>query len=99
METALVNVMWRVEIVGKKGRTVPVLITDLVKSALDELMKRRQEIGVNDSNQFVFALPNGSVHHIRGSDTLRTSPMHVAHSSQTSYGRHNSGSMLRLCLK
>lgn len=35
----LAKVIWRVEIVGKLGRSVPVLITENVKSAVDELVK------------------------------------------------------------
>ncbi|XP_071854468.1 uncharacterized protein [Apostichopus japonicus] len=71
-EQDLVKVMWRVEIVGKRGRTVPVLITEEMKKVLDELVKLRSDVGVSSSNQFVFAVFEGSNHHIRGCDSLRT---------------------------
>ncbi|PIK39052.1 hypothetical protein BSL78_24110 [Apostichopus japonicus] len=71
-EQDLVKVMWRVEIVGKRGRTVPVLITEEMKKVLDELVKLRSDVGVSSSNQFVFAVLEGSNHHIRGCDSLRT---------------------------
>lgn len=71
-EQDLVKLMWRVEIVGKRGRTVPVLITDEMKKSLDELVKLRSDVGVNSNNQFVFAVLEGSDHHIRGCDALRT---------------------------
>ncbi|KAJ8023168.1 N-lysine methyltransferase KMT5A-B [Holothuria leucospilota] len=70
-EQDLVKVIWRVEIVGKRGRTVPVLITDKMKGALDELVKFRSVVGVNSTNQFMFPVLC-SDHHIRGCDTLRT---------------------------
>lgn len=71
-EQNLVNTMWRVEVVGKRGRTVPVLITDEVKCSVDEVVRRREAAGITKNNDFVFAVPDGSGSHIRGCDTLRS---------------------------
>ncbi|XP_071853449.1 uncharacterized protein [Apostichopus japonicus] len=70
-EQNLAKVIWRVEIVGKRGRSVPVLITENVKCAVDELVKHRDAVGIEPQNLFVFAIPEGSTHYIRACDTLR----------------------------
>lgn len=70
LETELCKVLWRVEIVGKKGRTIPVLLTNELKEALDLLNQKRSEAGVLETNPYMFAtLQNG---HMRGPDVLRT---------------------------
>lgn len=72
LEQHLCQVLKRIEIVGKRGRTVPVILTQEVKMWLDLLIKTRENVGVNVNNQFIFARPYyGSLGHIRGSDCLR----------------------------
>ncbi|XP_072181509.1 uncharacterized protein [Diadema setosum] len=68
----LVKLLWRVEIVGKRGRTVPILMTEFMKSCVDALVNHRDEAGVNPNNKYVFAVGNvDTTSHIRGSDALR----------------------------
>ena len=62
----------RVEIVGKKGRTVPVILTGSMEESMSLLLYKREEIGVNSDNYFMF--PRGTCNsegHIRGSDCIR----------------------------
>lgn len=72
LEKKLCQVLHRIEIVGKRGRTVPILLTSTMMSWLTKLMETREEGGVNPANEYVFACSNyGSMGHLRGSDTLR----------------------------
>ncbi|XP_033118365.1 uncharacterized protein LOC117117976 [Anneissia japonica] len=71
IEKELVNVLWRVEIIGKRGRTVPVLITNTMKSGLDLLLEKRGLMNIRSSNPYLFPSGYGSASHLRGSDTLR----------------------------
>ncbi|XP_033111368.1 uncharacterized protein LOC117112369 [Anneissia japonica] len=70
-EQDLARFIWRVEVVGKRGRSVPVLITESVKSAVDELVKQRDTVEIAKDNLYVFAIPEGSTNCIRACDTLR----------------------------
>ncbi len=45
-EQQLCGIIWRVEIVGKKGRTVPILLTTEMKSNMNILMQYRKRAGV-----------------------------------------------------
>ena len=55
-EQSLLNMFEVVELVGKKGRTVPVILTGLMKEAIDLLMKNRYAAGVSASNPHLFAV-------------------------------------------
>lgn len=71
-EKKLCEVLTRVEIYGKRGRIVPVLLTASMKQAVECLLKYREEAGVSSTNKFIFACTRyNSDGHIRGSDTLR----------------------------
>jgi len=60
-----------VEIVGKRNRRVPIILTPEVKKAIDLLVKTRDEAGVNSDNPYVFAVNNNdSRQHIRGCQDL-----------------------------
>ncbi|XP_028413955.1 uncharacterized protein LOC114536811 [Dendronephthya gigantea] len=60
-----------VEIVGKRRRKVPVIITDDVKKGIMALNKTRDEGGVSKDNEFVFAVNNGkSTKSLRGHDVM-----------------------------
>ena len=69
-EKTLCKTMTRIEIVGKRGRTVPVILTTDMLETMKVLMKSRMEVGVPEDNKFFFALLH-SQSHLRGSDTLR----------------------------
>ena len=51
---------------------MPVLLTKEIKTNLDLLLNLRTQVGVADSNPFVFAtLADRAYRHVRGSDALR----------------------------
>jgi len=61
-----------VEIKGKRGRKVPVLLTKEVRKAIDILVEKRSEVGVNPDNPYLFAAPgNGSLGHLRPGECIR----------------------------
>ena len=61
-----------VEIEGKRGRKVPVILTKDMKQSIDLLIKTRKQVGIPDDNPYVFARVNReSLRHIRGWDSLR----------------------------
>ncbi len=60
----------RVEIRGKRGRKVAVLLTPGMVESLNLLVNNRMECGVHDTNIFLFARPKCSSYY-RGQDCLR----------------------------
>ena len=48
-----------VEIIGKKRRKVPVLLTEDMKAAIIALNKTREDGKVSKSNEFIFAVNDG----------------------------------------
>jgi hypothetical protein len=70
LEKELCKMFMRIEIVGKRDKTVPVLLSNQVQKALAVLMNYRAEAGIRESNQFFFAYCH-SDHHLRGCDVLR----------------------------
>ena len=62
----------RIELRGKRGRKVPLLLTGEMESAMKLLVSLRNNVGVNPMNKFVFAIPSsGSLKNIRGPDAIR----------------------------
>jgi hypothetical protein len=71
MEKALVERFRRVAIVGKRDRSVPVLLTKTACEEIDHLIAARKEAGVSDANEFVFARPYfSSEDHLAGHECL-----------------------------
>ncbi|XP_071853109.1 uncharacterized protein [Apostichopus japonicus] len=68
-EKELCRTFKRVEIVGKKGRTVPVLLTKEMEESMSLLLSSRENVGVSAENPYMF--PSTSDGHIRGSDCIR----------------------------
>lgn len=60
----------RVEIVGKKGRTVPVLLTEEMEESMSILLSNRQGAGIMANNRFMFPCLTGDSH-IRAADCIR----------------------------
>ncbi|KAJ8018491.1 hypothetical protein HOLleu_43490 [Holothuria leucospilota] len=60
----------RVEIVGKKGRTVPVLLTEEMEESMSVLLSKREAAGVMADNKFMFPCATGDSH-IRAADCIR----------------------------
>ena len=72
MERQLCRLFYRLEIVGKRGRTVPLLMDVNMFDTLRLLNRKRLQAGVSTDNMYIFALNNySSSAHIRGSDCLR----------------------------
>ena len=69
-EQELASIMWRVEVVGKRGNTVPVLLTSVMKGNMDLLQDSRKTAEIWDDNHCMFPL-HSSTGHIRGADVLR----------------------------
>ena len=61
-----------VEIVGKRGRTVPVLLSNEAEAWLNALISTRAQAGVAPDNKYLFARCSyGGNGHLRGCDCLR----------------------------
>jgi len=72
LEKELSRYFSRVEIIGKRGNTVPLLMDSETKEWLDTVVSKRPIVGVHPDNQYVFARAcHGSEDHVRGCDTLR----------------------------
>ena len=68
----LSNRLDMVEIRGKRGRKVPVILTSEMTSSISLLIKTRKAVGIPDENPYVFARPSRqSLEHLRACDCLR----------------------------
>ena len=56
-EKLLCQFFTRFEIRGKKGRTVPVILTPAMILAIDLLNETREKVGINPVNKYIFARP------------------------------------------
>ncbi|XP_071831513.1 uncharacterized protein [Apostichopus japonicus] len=71
-ERELCKTFTRIEIIGNKGNTVPVLLTKQMEDTVDLLISLRQKVGVNPDNKFLFpCAASNSDAHIRGADCIR----------------------------
>lgn len=70
VEQKLCKYFCRVELMGKRGRKVAVLLTPSMVDALLLQTNKRSQCSVSDKNIFLFARPN-SLSHYRGQDCLR----------------------------
>ncbi|XP_029934175.1 uncharacterized protein LOC115378143 [Myripristis murdjan] len=71
-EKKLCEKLTRVEIRGKRGCKVPVLLPTNVKESVELLIKTRETVGIPPSNPYIFARPYyGSLKNIRGCDCLK----------------------------
>ncbi|XP_026081500.1 uncharacterized protein LOC113058050 [Carassius auratus] len=70
LERELCNELTRLEIQGKRGKKVPVLLTKDMLESMDLLNESRSTVGISEANPYVFARL-GALTHIRGSDCLR----------------------------
>nr|XP_046253175.1 uncharacterized protein LOC124063495 isoform X2 [Scatophagus argus] len=70
LEKRLCQHFRRMEIRGKRGRKVPVLLTPAMQQALDLLVSKRQECGILPENTYLFARPASRICY-RGTDGLR----------------------------
>lgn len=70
LEKQLCKYFGRIEIRGKRGRKVPVLITPVMQNSLYLLVKMRIECGVPSEIPYLIARPL-AMSHYRGSDCIR----------------------------
>ncbi|XP_076837036.1 uncharacterized protein LOC143482555 [Brachyhypopomus gauderio] len=70
LEKKLCKHFQRVEIKGKRGRKVPLLLTPDMLASMELLVKCRRKCDVPDENQFMFGRPQ-ALSHFRGSDVIR----------------------------
>ena len=72
VEKGLCEIMESVEIVGKRGHTVPVILTPDMTEKLTVLLQERDSVGVAADNTYLFAHSSyESLGYVRGSDCLR----------------------------
>ncbi|KAK7491276.1 hypothetical protein BaRGS_00017547, partial [Batillaria attramentaria] len=70
-EKQLVMKLARLEIRGKRGRTVPLILNSTMQEWLAALFRARQAAGVLESNPFLFARSGTEDTHVRGADLIR----------------------------
>ena len=71
-ELRLCKSFTKIDIRGKRGRKVPLLLTKEMENGIKLLIKLRDDVGVKAENKYVFAvLGNGSLKNIRGPDAIR----------------------------
>ena len=71
-ELKLCECLKRIELRGKRGRKIPLIVTQRNEQAIKVLINVRTSVGVSNENKYVFSVPTtGSVQHIRGNDALR----------------------------
>ncbi|XP_025834091.1 uncharacterized protein LOC112905601 isoform X2 [Agrilus planipennis] len=70
-EIKLANALTVVEIIGKRGRKVPVLLTKEMKESVDFLLATRTAVEVPEGNPFVFARLGDLNSHMRGHDCIK----------------------------
>ncbi|RXN22014.1 hypothetical protein ROHU_036771 [Labeo rohita] len=70
LEKELSKILPRIEIRGKRGKKVPVFLTERMKESINLLVQRREEACVPAENPYLFARP-GAMTNIRGCDCLR----------------------------
>ena len=86
----------RLEIRGKRGRKVPILITQDVENARRLIAKLRDGVGVNPNNKYLFSIPSmGSLQYLQGNDALRKHVRLCNLSCPVATRRRNSVSTLR----
>ncbi|MEQ2233555.1 hypothetical protein ILYODFUR_023075 [Ilyodon furcidens] len=70
LEKKLCKHFQRIEIKGKRGRKVPILLTPDMASSMELLVQTRRKCDVLDENPYMFGRPQ-TLNHFRGSDIIR----------------------------
>ena len=90
LEKKLCKHFQRVEIKGKRGRKVPILLTPETVASMELLVRTRRNCDVLDENPYMFGRPQ-TLSYIRGSDVIRQ----IAHSCGASHPKALSSTKLR----
>ena len=70
-EKKLASSLSRIEIRGKRGRRVPILLTKKHKERLNCLIKYRKSVGIDKKNKYLFPRSQSTQSCLRSSDILR----------------------------
>ncbi|XP_072389472.1 uncharacterized protein [Diabrotica undecimpunctata] len=70
IERKLADTLTVVEVEGKRGRKVPVILTPVIKESIDLLIRHRYQCNISLQNKYIFARSNPSLSHLRGHDCL-----------------------------
>ena len=71
-EVQLCRSFTKIDVRGKRGRKVALLLTKEVESGINLMIKMKSDVGVHVENPYVFpAIGNGSVQNTRGPDAIR----------------------------
>ena len=92
MELSLAKLFVRVEIIGKRNRTVPVILTAKHQACIDLLNEHRDASGIRLDNRYLFAYSH-SDNHLRGHAALKTASVqcgaqHPATLTSTNFRKH-----------
>lgn len=72
VEKRMCSAFTRIEVTGKKGKTVPILVSPDMEVWIASLMKYRRSAGIADSNVYLFARSSfGSEGHLRGCEAMK----------------------------
>ena len=71
VEKQLLQRLTVLEVIGKRNRPVPILLTEDMTKAANTLLEAREMCGVNPSNVFLFALPKTKNSRLNFYGTLR----------------------------
>jgi len=56
---------------GKRGNKCPILLTKETKEAIEVIIAKRSDVGVNEENHYIFGVPTrGSLRYLRGNDCI-----------------------------
>lgn len=70
-EKTLANQLAVVDIIGKRGRRVPVLLTAEIQISIEVLQKTRNSVNISKKNLYLFARTGDSIEYMRGHDCLK----------------------------
>jgi hypothetical protein len=72
IEKTMCKAFTRIEVTGKKGKTVPILVCPDLENWISCLLKNRKSAGVVEGNIYLFARTSfGSEGHIRGCEVMK----------------------------
>ena len=88
LEKELCSSLGYVEVRGKRGRKVPMLLTAKLQGVLDLLVATRETVGIAEDNPYLFVGASGTT--LRGSDCIRRTAEKTGASnvSATKYRKH-----------
>lgn len=71
LETSLCRSMKRIQVIGKRGRAVPVIFTEYILKVIDQQLATRKNLGEEFQSEYLFPKPSNVNDHLRASDVIR----------------------------